>query len=267
MTLTLGPIAIALDRLVAVALLWAFLELGRWLARRGPGAAHRVSVWAVCVGVGVARAVFVATHWNAFAIDPLAILAVWQGGFALWPGVAAAALVVLLMLGRTRAAGLMVGALVGFAALLSGATLLTRAPDRPLSGDLSLTTLDGAQLELTALHGAPFVISLWASWCPPCRRELPMLTEVARDARVRILLVNTGEEPSEVRRFLGEHGLDATNVVLDRQSAVMSATGASSLPTTLFVDAQGWVRGRHAGEISRAALLDGVQHVAESRAP
>ncbi len=256
--LTLGPLVLSLDRAYAgigFALLLIAAEL--WARRDRP----EVGTWgwqaAAATFVG-ARIGFVAANLSDYAAAPWTALAFWQGGFAPWWGVAAGAVVTLAAMRRhptvRRAAPT-----IGFVALLGWwlpAGLL--APAASDAGvvlpDLTLPTLDGAPVALAAT-GTPTIVNVWATWCPPCRRELPHFTAAAAEGSdVRVLLVNQGEAPETVRAYLEAEGLPGEAVVLDRANRVGSALQVAGLPTTFAFDAEGRLVDVHVGEISAPAL-------------
>ncbi|MFT3966061.1 MAG: TlpA disulfide reductase family protein [Sphingobium sp.] len=245
---------IAIDRIVVIALLWAFLSAGSFIAARSQTRAGRVAWLATLVGMLAARVGYVAENADAFGVEPWTVLAFWQGGFSLWPGVIAAAVVIIALLWRSRA---MVGLLAALTVLttvqLATSALLAPA-SRPMPGNIILAELDGRPVDLGSLRGRPFVLNMWASWCPPCRREMPMLIDVAARSDVPILLVNQGEDAAKVRAYLERERLSAASIRLDPKGILSQATGSRAMPITLFIDASGRIQRTHAGEISRAAL-------------
>ena len=99
------------------------------------------------------------------------------------------------------------------------------------------------------------VVSLWASWCGPCRVELPVLAAAQRaHPDVAFVFVNQGEAPDVARAFLDAQGLSLDTVWLDPGSRLGPSMGSRGLPTTLFVDARGRVRHVHLGVINEAGL-------------
>ncbi|WP_146012541.1 TlpA disulfide reductase family protein, partial [Janthinobacterium sp. AD80] len=127
-----------------------------------------------------------------------------------------------------------------------------------------LRTLDGESVSLAALAaGKPMVVNLWASWCPPCRREMPVLA-AAQQARADIVFVyaNQREDAAAANAFLAPSGLALRNVVLDSEAALGKAAGSSALPTTLFYDARGRLADTHLGELSDASLASKLQKIA-----
>ncbi|MEZ0494933.1 redoxin domain-containing protein [Sphingomonas sp. IW22] len=257
--LRLGPLMIATDRAVALVAIWAFVSIGALVAARTRSPAGRVAWTALLIGIVAARAGFVVQNLSGFMVEPWAILALWQGGFAPWIGAGAAAAVVVGMLGRQRATGLLLAPIVGLSLAYMAIGALTAPDPRPLPRGLTLQTLAGKPVSVDAMRGRPFVINLWATWCPPCRREMPMVIDVARGASVPVLLVNQGEPAERVGVFLSANDLAGDAIFLDAGRRVAAVTGASAYPTTLFVDAAGNVVRVHAGEISRAALSAAIR--------
>jgi len=90
-SVSLGPLAFAADRLLAVGLLIAFLFLVDRILVAENGRAAPATGMAVLVGLVAARVAYVVLHWEAYAVDPWTVLAVWQGGFTAWAGLLATA--------------------------------------------------------------------------------------------------------------------------------------------------------------------------------
>ena len=122
---------------------------------------------------------------------------------------------------------------------------------------LVLTELDsGTQLTLPqAARGRPVVVNLWASWCGPCRQEMPLLAAAQqRESTVGFLFVNQGETDSAMRAYMTRQGLVLREVLLDAGSTLGPAVGSRGLPTTLFYDARGRLVDAHMGVLNAAAL-------------
>jgi thiol-disulfide isomerase/thioredoxin len=120
---------------------------------------------------------------------------------------------------------------------------------------VELRNLRGESRQLKAFAGKPLVVNLWASWCPPCRREMPLLRDAqVRRADVNFVFVNQGESAATVRQYLDASHIELANVLLDPQSALASAIGSHALPATLFFDARGRLVERRLGELSAASL-------------
>ncbi|WP_299315685.1 TlpA disulfide reductase family protein, partial [uncultured Halomonas sp.] len=115
------------------------------------------------------------------------------------------------------------------------------------------------------LRGETVVLNLWATWCPPCLREMPLLAEAdARDG-VTAVIANQGEELLQVARYLDDQGLEFRYPLLDPRQELMVLLESPGLPTTLLFDASGRAVERHVGELSRAQLGAWLErHGAES---
>ncbi len=125
----------------------------------------------------------------------------------------------------------------------------TRAPS-PRAGFqaplFSLERLGGDALSLMDLRGSVVVINLWASWCPPCRAEMPALQKVAKsfaDDDLMILGIHMTAQDSEANAvaFVREYNLSFP-ILLDRTGAVGRLYQSRALPTTFFVDREGVIR-------------------------
>lgn len=260
-TLSLGPLAFATDRLLAVGLLLGFLFLvDRILVAEKCRTAPATGM-AIVAGLVVARIAYIVFHWEAYAVDPLTTLAFWQGGFTAWAGLLAAAAILAWRMRPMRAMHKALGALAAVSAIWFAASAMLQPEARPLPDLPALVRMDGTELTPENLAGKPFAINLWATWCPPCRRELPMLADVAANSDIPILLANQGENRQAVADYLFASEISPRSVVLDTEMALMGAAGNGVLPTTIFVDATGEVVATHVGEISRAALSDKLQQL------
>lgn len=142
-------------------------------------------------------------------------------------------------------------AIVGVASTVFG---WLRAPDLPeYAPDLVLDTLDGERIDLADLRGRPVVVNFWATWCGPCRAELPMLSAWAagRDD-FTFLAVSTDRDPRVVRRVRDDLALPFPVLMAD--AATQAAWQVSSLPTTVIVDRDGRVHTAHVGLITPPQL-------------
>jgi peroxiredoxin/outer membrane lipoprotein-sorting protein len=131
--------------------------------------------------------------------------------------------------------------------------------------DFTLKSLDGDDVSLSGLRGKVVLITFWASWCPPCRNELPVLVNLESELRARGLVVLgiNDERGNAARNFLQSHGL-ALRTLNDAKHAVHRLYGVHSIPTLLVLDREGTVVGHYRGGIPentiRASLKQaGVQ--------
>ncbi len=121
--------------------------------------------------------------------------------------------------------------------------------------DFSLTTLSGEPFTLSGLRGTPVVLNFWATWCPPCRAELPELQAASERlaGQVAIIGVNQAEAPAEVKAFVTSLGLTFP-MPLDVNADASRLYAVRSLPTTFFIDRQGIIRHIQIGPVTEATL-------------
>ena len=146
--------------------------------------------------------------------------------------------------------------LVGAVFALVGMAAALRLIDNASLPQTQLTTLAGTPTNLTALAGGkPAVVNLWATWCPPCRLELPFLAAAQKqEPGISFIFVDQGESAATVERYLASAQLDLANVVLDLGLRLGSEIGAAGLPITLFYDAGGRMVDSHLGALSPSLL-------------
>jgi peroxiredoxin len=137
-----------------------------------------------------------------------------------------------------------------------------------LAPDFTLELLGGGQLTLSDLRGNGVVINLWASWCPPCRSEMPAIQRVYESSMGRgleVLAVNTTFQDSEraALDFTQELGLTFP-VPLDRTGSVSRSYQLRALPSTYFVDREGIIRKViFGGPMSEATIQTAVEQILE----
>ena len=119
----------------------------------------------------------------------------------------------------------------------------------------SLPTLDGSTVDGAVLEGQVTVVNFWASWCPPCRSEAPILAAVAADTAdegVQFLGVLHRERREPALEFAEQYGLHFPTVVDD--GAFARSLGVRSIPMTFVVGVDGSILARHFGPISEGRL-------------
>lgn len=113
-----------------------------------------------------------------------------------------------------------------------------------LAPDFLLETLDGGDIRLSDLRGQGVIVNLWATWCGPCRREMPQFVAAYdryQDEGLEIIALNVQESGSIIRPFVEDFGIDFP-VALDRRGAVSDEYRIIGLPTTFFIDRRGVIR-------------------------
>lgn len=123
--------------------------------------------------------------------------------------------------------------------------------------DFTLESLDGETVSLSDYSGRPVLINFWASWCPPCRDEFPVLAEAHTayaDSGFEILGVIRNDAPDRAQQFVDDSGA-GWPMLIDRDG-VGNAYGALGLPSSYFVDAEGIIERVHIGPVSEEQLAD-----------
>ncbi|NLD68922.1 MAG: TlpA family protein disulfide reductase [Limnobacter sp.] len=259
-------------------MLLAFGAIGLGIAvgrRSGLRSGVDATTWlwrTVLVGLVAARLAYVWQWHDAYLRDPLGILDVRDGGWDVAIG-AAAAFVYASTLVRRRpqakrpllAAGI-VTATIG----VIGTIVLAFWPgsqQAPRIPALELRALDGRSVALQQFTDRPLVLNLWATWCGPCRREMPVLQQAqASHPDVRFVFLNQGETAAQVERFLHAENLVLDNVLLDPWQEAGKSFGRVALPTTLFFDSNGRLVSSRVGELSEATLEQRLRHQAAAEA-
>lgn len=270
-SLALGPFALSIDRLliliaVAVALLAGWISSRR--GGRNPDSALITIVLLAFIG---ARLSFVLRFSADYLADPLQIIDIRDGGFWWVGGLLTGALCALLYLWRHQdlRRPLSIALITGSITWVSTAVPLAQIQDSTRSlPNMSLMTPEGLPVNLQDFAGQPLVLNVWASWCPPCVREMPVLEQAQHDyPRIHFLFANLGEDSATVEAFLMELGVELDHVLLDQQNLIGGHYGSRALPTTLFIDAEGQLQDSHLGELSAASLKDKLTAIAPDQLP
>lgn len=262
-SISLGPLALPLEPiLLAVAGLLA----GAAGSRISGSKRMADLVWlAVLIGLASARAAHVLMWWDAYRSSPLKMLDVRDGGFAAAVGLVAVLLFAIGLAWKQRplAKGV-IGALAAgtsFWLIANAVVALMFTPAMTLPA-VTLQSLAGEKVALASFSGRPVVVNLWASWCPPCRREMPVLSAAQQKHRdVAFVFANQGEQGTAVDAFLFEQSLTLQNVLLDPTGALQKATSSRALPTTLFFDKTGKLVDSRMGELSEATLQQRLERI------
>jgi thiol-disulfide isomerase/thioredoxin len=268
-SISLGPFVLPTGAVLLLVALGVGAVTGWMLGREAKARVATKLVDLFIVAVIVARVAFVLRWLEVYREAPLTALDIRDGGFDPWAGVGAV-LVLTAWQARRKPAlrrALATGVAAGLLAWGGGSWLLQAIQsDRPVMPSVELATLEGAPVAIASLaKGRPSVVNLWATWCPPCRREMPVLAKAQRrEAGVVFVFANQREGPEVIRRYLEAEGLELRNVLLDAEGLLPRETGSPGLPTTLFYDAEGRLVDAHMGALSEASLAAKLSRV---RAP
>lgn len=125
--------------------------------------------------------------------------------------------------------------------------------------DVELVTMDGESTSIGgAMSGRPVLISLWAVWCQPCRRELPELQRIANsDAEVDVLAINIGDDPRRIALYFAEMSLTLP-VVIDEMGDLLTALDVATVPATVLFSPSGEILWRHLGAVSANQVAEAL---------
>ena len=142
----------------------------------------------------------------------------------------------------------------------------TEAPaqeEAPAAPDFTVLDTDGQEVRLSDMQGTPVVLNFWASWCPPCKSEMPDFEEASKtyEGKVAFMMVNMTDGGRETvdtaKAYIEEQGYTFP-VYFDTQQEAAAGYGVVSIPTTYFIDAQGGVVAYGQGALDQSALEQGI---------
>lgn len=262
-SIALGPLSLPIAQVLMIVAFAVALFAGAVAGRREKvsvgGPLTDILLWSlVCARIG-----FVALYFDHYRDDLLGMIDIRDGGFHLLSGLVGCAIAVGWQLWRhpsmRQALGIAVTVGILVWALPWGLIKLMQIQGQGVP-EVTVESRHGEDRTLPDMAGGqPMVVNLWASWCPPCVREMPVLEEAQETHEgIAFVFVNQGEGVPTINSFLDEHDLTLRNVVLDPQRQVASNTGSQGLPTTLFYNASGQLETVHHGELSSATLADNL---------
>ena len=164
-------------------------------------------------------------------------------------------------------AGLAIGVSLGLT-VINAVPGVTRSakPAPPATGktvqDFALQDIGGKSLQLSSLRGKPVIINFWATWCVPCRDEMPLLNHSANLLKDKALFiaVNNDEESAVVRDYVSSLAIQFP-VLLDPGGKINALFYVQSYPNTFFIDSNGVLRAQHIGQMDEALLTRGLEAV------
>jgi len=132
----------------------------------------------------------------------------------------------------------------------SAETLLTKITPVRNAPEFSLQDLDGNIVKLSDFRGKPLIVNFWATWCPPCRKEMPSMErawQIIKDQGIAMVAINVGEDEDTVFTFTADYPLSFP-LLLDTTGSVTQRWPVVGLPTTFIVNPEGKIVYRAIGE-------------------
>lgn len=145
--------------------------------------------------------------------------------------------------------------IVGIAAIVL-IVLMMLASRQNGQPDFTASTLSGEPVHLSDYHGQVVMLNFWATWCPPCRAEMPAIQaayEQYHDQGFMVLAINNAEQPDQIQPFADAFALRFP-VVLDTQGRLSQIFGVNGYPTSLFIAPDGEIYARHSGMLTPQQL-------------
>ena len=261
LSISLGPLSLPTTVLVLLLSVGCGLTVARIVARRSSNSAIDPLLLVLAGALLFGRLIFVIRFADSY--DSL-----WQmldfrdRGIDIAATVVAALLLLMLQFKRHPALkrAMAAGAISTTLCFSLGSAWLHAQQQQQLLANITLESLSGYQVTLPQLaQGKPVVLNVWASWCPPCLREMPALLKAEQqNPDVSFILINLQESRATVQQYLRQHQLAFDNVLLDYRGDVASYYGAQGVPATLFFAADGKLTDAHFGELSHAILRQGI---------
>ena len=286
-TIILGPLLLTAFLQLILGFFVAFWLLGVF-SRRSKldlSAGRGVLEGSFLIGLISARLAYAAANWNAYVEAPWSVVFFWLPGYYPILGIAIATVYFIWRIWRIEVSTRWV---FGRAALSSVAVTailiigvnamvgLFSDPDILRDGDrfpdFTLQSIDGDSVQLADFAGKSVVLNFWATWCPPCRREMPLLNAAHlqyADQGLAVLGLAVNEPASVVQPFIDTTGVQYPILVdvpgdhgsLGSSSSILSLLGQKGLPTTVFLDSGGVIRRIYVGELSWAYLADQIMEL------
>jgi thiol-disulfide isomerase/thioredoxin len=151
-----------------------------------------------------------------------------------------------------------------YGVLSKGASVGVKTAAKP-AADFAVRDSEGNSVRLSDLRGKPTVVNFWATWCPPCRSEMPHFQTAYEEMKgdvnfMMIDLVGSGETRDKAEKYLREQGFSFP-VYYDTTGEASGTYEVTAIPTSLFIDAAGNLTGQSVGAMDLATLKSGINLV------
>lgn len=261
-----GPLLLPAPLLIVMASVAVASIIAHLIGRRRGVEAESLVWQGLLVAAIAARLAFVIGQASSYREAPWSALDIRDGG---WQPAAGLVAGVAYLLWRVRGSPArripVVLALAGGLAVYGAGQAWRAWPtaDPPVLAALPLSGLDGSPTDLAAFAGKPTVVNLWATWCPPCQREMPVFERAQRErGDVNFVFISQGETAAQVAQWLRRQRLALDNVLIDPSALASTHYRQRGYPTSLFFAADGRLVTVRVGELSAATL---AAHLARIR--
>lgn len=143
------------------------------------------------------------------------------------------------------------------------------AADSGPAPDFTLKGIDGKDLALSSLKGKVVIIDFWATWCPPCREEIPGFIEMYKkykDQGLEIIGISVDKDENKLKKFIADNGVNYP-IVSFTKDVTEAYGGIQSIPTTFILDHQLNIVGKHIGFVEAAAFEKEIEPLLKAAAP
>nr|WP_318839115.1 thiol-disulfide oxidoreductase ResA [Priestia endophytica] len=129
--------------------------------------------------------------------------------------------------------------------------------------DFTLQDLHGNEVSLSDFRGKGVILNFWATYCPPCKKEMPHLNSIYeeyKDKGIEVIAVNATEPRVIIRPFVQEYGLDFP-ILLDRTGSVVEQYDILNIPVTFFINEEGKIIEKSSGELTEESIRSSVKRI------
>lgn len=225
---------------------------------------YKDSLWtSIWISLFFARAVFVLTHYDLYFSNPIDIIKIQDKGFNFIAGIVAGSGWFIWKNYLLKKHVLVISiCLFGLVQVIGNGFTKNISTQQQGYPDLSFEALDQQPKALEEFIGKPTVVNLWASWCPPCHREMPVFNQAQLDnPNVQFVFINQGETSETIKSYLDRNEFNFKHVLLDPSGEMAQSMKMFGLPSTLFFNEKGELIERHMGELSEPMLKQYLEKI------